>query len=61
MVKTVSPSVSQNAPEARHRAKQELTLTQFIQIAAALQAQARRRRDSIPVISRVKTTAAGGL
>ena len=37
----------------------ELTPARFFQIAAQLQARERRRRDSLPVISRVKTVKGG--
>ena len=60
-VKQVTPSVPQNAPRTRAGSKRELTPAQFFQIAAALQAQARRQRGALPAVSRAKTPAMGGL
>jgi len=58
--------IAENAPSrqvdgSQTQQNQELTPQLFIQIAARLQAQERRKRDALPVISRAKTTAKGGL
>ncbi len=60
MVKSVNLSLPQSAAQPQGRPR-ELTPAQFFAIAARLQASERRRRNHLPVISRAKTTAKGGL